>query len=528
MKIRTVNPIAICLFAVIALLCAPGLASAQGTVDQEPLLVIKIPDINKLLQAMTPATPKANTAGPNQMISMMLHGTDWIDTNRSMVAGLHKEGAKSFLVYLIPFNTPNSSFENAYHPILGDDYYLTTLPQQQGLTVSPAFDQSLVNASMTPTTRGDLVVEIAASKALTSVEPGILASLDIAAATQASQPANSPIPLENIKAMVKELLNLGKQVDIFRLGLDFSQDFLTLNMDIEAMPGTELANALVDVGGSTRLANFPIDMPIQAHTRAYNIPGIMDLYGNIYQPLFAQLGMDFQDIDAMSKISTGESAGGFNITPEGIDMKAVSVLKPGTDGESYLINEYVPFLERYSQAFSNITAPKTGTPVTPLFVRTDDSTVAGARVIGYSVDLSSLAKPDAKRPLNLKLNFRIAAVKDLMFMASNDASLAELINGTRNLVSSPASGSTGRITIDTTALFNGLKSLMPPSIPQLPFPLDLGEIEEQFTFSNGKMESETRLDATALNKMATAIAAQAMSAKQNPAPQPAPGSVPAQ
>ena len=181
MKIRTVNPIAICLFAVIALLCAPGLASAQGVDNQEPFLVIKIPDINKLLQAMTPATPKANTAGPNQMISMMLHGTDWIDTNRSMVAGLHKEGAKSFLVYLIPFNTPNSSFENAYHPISGGDYYLTTLPQQQGLTVSPAFDQSLVNASMTPTTRGDLVVEIAASKALTSVEPGILASLDIAA-----------------------------------------------------------------------------------------------------------------------------------------------------------------------------------------------------------------------------------------------------------------------------------------------------------------------------------------------------------
>jgi len=528
MKIRTVNPIAICLFAVIALLCAPILASAQGAVDQEPLLVIKIPDINKLLQAMTPATAGANSAGSIQAFGMMLYGTDWIDTNRSMVAGLRKEGAKSSMIALIPFNAPNSSFENAYHPIPGGDYYLMTLPPQQGLTVSPAFEQSLVNASRTPTTRGDLVVEIAAGKALTDAEPAILASLDKAAATQANQPANPPMPLEDIKAMVKELLNLGKQADIFRLGLDFSQDFLTLNMDIEAMPGTELANAMVDVGGSTRLANFPIDMPIQAHTRPYNIPGIMDLYGNIYQSLYSQLGIDFQDIDAMIKISTGESAGGFNITPEGIDMKVVSVLKPGADGESYLINEYVPFLERYSQAFSNITAPKTDTPVTPFFVRTDDSTVAGARVIGYSIDFSSLAKSDAKFPLNLKLNFRIAAVKDLMFMASNDASLAELINGTRNLVPSPASGPTGLVVIDTPAFFSGLMSLMPPSVPQPPFPLDLGKIEAQFTFSNGKMESETRLDPVALNKMVMAIAAQAMSAKQNPAPQPAPGSVPAQ
>jgi hypothetical protein len=528
MKIRTVNPIAICLFVVISLLCAPILANAQGADNQEPFLVIKIPDINKLLQAMTPATPGANTAGPNQMISTMLYGTDWIDTNRSMVAGLHKEGAKSSLVYLIPFNTPNSSFENAYHPIRGGDYYLTTLPPQQGLIVSPAFEQSLVNASMTPTTRGDLVVEIAASKALTDAEPEILASLEKAAAMQPNQPANPPISQENIQAIVKRFLNLGEQVDIFRLGLDFAQDFLTLNIDIEALPGTELANALVDVGGSTRLANFPIDMPIKVHTRPYNVPGITDLYGNIYQPLFAQLGMDFQDIDAMSKISTGESAGGLNITPEGIDMKVVSVLQPGTDGESYLINEYVPFLERYNQAFSNMTAPKTDTPATPFFVRTDDSTAAGARVIGYSIDFSSLAKPDAKIPLNLKLNFRIAAVKDLMFMASNDASLAELINGTRNLVPSPASGPTGLVVIDTPAFFSGLMSLMPPNVPQPPFPLDLGKIKSQFTFSNGKMESETRLDAAALTKMVMAIAAQATAAKQNPAPQQAPGSAPAQ
>jgi hypothetical protein len=528
MKIRTASRIVVCLFAVIALLCVPIPASAQGAVDQEPLLVIKIPDINKLLQAMTPATTGANTAGPNQMISMMLYGTDWIDTNRSMVAGLHKEGAKSSLVYLVPFNTPNSSFENAYHPIAGSDYYLTSLPPQQGLTVSPAFKQSLVNASLTPTTRGDLVVEIAVGKALTDAEPEILASLEKAAAMQPNQPANPPISRENIQAMVKELLNLGKQANIFRLGLNFGQEFLTLNMDIEAIPGTDLANALVDVGGSARLANFPIDMPIQVHTRPYNISGITDLYGDIYQPLFAQLGIDFHDIDAMGKISTGESAGGFNITPEGIDMKAVSVLKPGTDGGSFLINEYVPFLERYSRSFSNFVAPKTDNPSMPFFVRTEDSTVSGAKVIGYKIDFGSLAKPDAKFPLNLKLNFRIAAVKDLMFMASNDASLAELINGTRNLVPSPAGGPTGRIAIDTTVLFKGLTSLMPPNVPQPPFPLDLGKIEAQFTFSNGKMESETRLDAAALNKMAMAIAAQVMSAKQNPAPQPAPGSVPAQ
>ena len=513
MKIRTINPIAVCLFAVITLVCAPIPASAQGAVDQEPLLVIKISDINKLLQVMTPATPGANPAGLVQIYSAMLYGTDWIDTNRSMVAGLHKEGPKSSLVYLIPFNTPNSSFENAHHPITGSDYYLSTLPPQPGLTVSPAFEQSLVNASRTPTTRGDLVVEIAAGKALADAEPEILASLEKAAAMQPNQPANPPISQENIQAMVKELLNLGKQADIFRLGLDFGQDFLTLNMDIEAMPGTELANALVDVGGSTRLANFPIDMPIQAHTRPYNIPGVTDLYGNIYQALYSQLGMDFQDIDAMSKISTGESAGGFNITPEGIDMKVVSVLKPGTDGESFLINEYVPFLEQYSQAFSNITAPITDASAIPFFVRTDDSTVAGARVIGYSVDFNSLAKPDAKLPLSLKMDFRIAAVKDLMFMASNDASLAELINSARNLVPSPASGPTGRVVIDTSAFFNGLMSLMPPSVPPPPFPLDLGTIEAQFTFSNGKMESETRLDAAALSKMAMVIAAQAMSAK---------------
>ncbi|MBN1363601.1 MAG: hypothetical protein JW976_02225 [Syntrophaceae bacterium] len=525
MKIRPVNSIVIYLFATIALLCTPHLASAQGIVDNEPLLMIKIPDINRLLtdaQAMTPATPGANPVGQIQAIRIMLYGTDWIDTNRSIVIGQRKEGTKFSMIALIPFNEPNSSFENAYHPIPGGDYYLMTMPPKPGLTVSPDFEKSLVNASRTPTTRGDLVLEIAASKALTDVEPKILDSLDKAAAMQVNQPVKSPISPENIKAMVKELLNIGKQTDIFRLGLDFSQNFLTLNTDIDAMPGTELANALVDVGGSTRLANLPIDMPIRAYTRPYNIPGIMNLYGKIYQALYSQLGINLQDIDRMTKISTGESAGGFNITSEGIDMETVSALKPGTDGGSFIINEYVPFLEQYIQAFSNIAAQKTDTPATPIFVRTDDSTVAGAKVIGYKIDISSSLPPDAKFPINLKMNFRIAAVKDLMFTASNDASLAELINSTRNLVPSPASGPTGIVVIDTAAFFKGLISLMPPNVSPPPFPLDLGEIEAKFTFSNGKMESETRLDAAALNKISMAIAARAMAAKQNTAPPPAP------
>ena len=73
------------------------------------------------------------------------------------------------------------------------------------------------------------------------------------------------------------MLKTLRQAETFRYGLDLSGDILTLQLDIDALPNTPLASALIDPGGDSRLMNYPIDAPLQFRSRAHNMTGMMNL-----------------------------------------------------------------------------------------------------------------------------------------------------------------------------------------------------------------------------------------------------------
>ncbi|MEJ2108446.1 MAG: hypothetical protein P8Z37_00750 [Acidobacteriota bacterium] len=495
----------------------PATSNAQGGPDQDPLLTVKISDIDKLLndiEGIATQIPGANVKQQFDQIRMMLQGTDWIDTGRCITIGVVMGNAQPSGIALIPFLTPNETFQNMYGASAGTDYYVLPVPPGQNLVVSPALEQMLNESSKIPVS-GSIVLEASAGKILTMMEPAMAAVL---AQIENSQPADAPpnpLSTEDMNTIFQEMFAIMKQAEIIRFGLDFSDDAVSILADIDAQPGTELAEALVDVGGNPRLMNYPFDMPLQYHMRAYNMYGAQKLMKSYIGNIYGMLGVDIdiENVMQMSKNFTGEAAGGINITPEGLTIRTATVLQPGVDGEAFLRDSYLPMLESYSTKISELSAEQDDSPETVIIQRTADSSIGGINTMGIKMHLQS---PDASNGSgldNMEIEMRFAAVDDLVFITSSDAEIKDLIDGTSNLTPVPASGPTGSMALDIAALLNTVKSMMPPGQPVPEFPEDLGPITTTFDMKDGRLATRTRIGMDMINKLVSYIAAEASKAK---------------
>lgn len=516
MKTKLMKFLAVCLMAGFTAGYVPKTV-AQETSDQSPILLIKIPDIEKLLNdvpSLIPSTQGSNVQNQIMGIRMALFGTAWIDPERSIVAGLVMQDGKYNMVGLVPFRQPNFDFQKTYNAVAGMDYYITAVPPQPQVSVSPALENSLVQASRTPAA-GSLVLEAAVARLLEIAEAQIAPALKKMEESQpdgALPPEFSP---QDIHAIIDAMLAVVKQADIVRFGMDISEDVFTLLMDIEALPDTALAGTLTDAGGATRLMDYPIETPIQYHTRAYNVSGAMDLVGSYLDTIYRRLGLNI-NIDEMAKMNesfTGETAGGMNITSNGFAMEFIAVLKPGIDGEAFIRDSYLPWMERYGKSVSELAKGQTGEPQMMMFARTPDSSVAGVKVMGVK---TNIVTPNSKggNPFdNLALEMRMAAKDDLMFIASDDAKIEKFINGTRSLIHSPAGGPTGRLTLDLSALLRNIQSLLPAGQSSVALPDNLGIISSEFEMKNGALRTRTSFNTEALGKLISAFGA--MISRQN-------------
>jgi hypothetical protein len=518
MKTTLMKFLAVCLMAGFTAGYVPR-TGAQEISDQNPILLIKIPDIEKLLndvQSLMPPTQGSNVQNQIMGIRMALFGTAWIDPDRSIVAGLAMQDGKYNMVGLVPFQQPNFDFQKTYNAVAGIDYYITALPPQPQVPVSPALENSLIQASRTPAA-GSLVLEASVARLLKLVEAQIAPALEKMEESQPNGTLPSEFSPQDVHAIIDSMMAVVKQADIVRFGIDISEDVFTLLMDVEALPDTTLANILTDAGGATRLMDYPIETSIQYHTRAYNVSGTMDLVGSYLDTIYSQLGLDI-NIDEMAKMTecfTGEMAGGINIASDGFAMEFIAVLQPGIDGETFIRDSYLPWMERYGKSISKLATGQTGEPQIMMFERTPDSSVAGVKVMGVK---TNIVTPNSKggNPFdNLALEMRMAAIDDLMFIASNDAKIEEFINGTRSLIHSPASGPTGRLTLDLSALLRDIQSLLPTEQPSVALPDSLGKISSEFEMNNGSLRTRTSFNAEGLGKLISAFGAMVTQQNKN-------------
>jgi hypothetical protein len=515
MKRKLLNLVVLCLFTGLAAGFIPVAADAQDGTNQKPQLLIKIHNIDQFLndiEKLMPRTQGSKAIPPTAMARGMLQGTGWIDPQRSIVASMVSKDAKSKWVILIPFRTANPNFQSAIGAIAGEDYYLAAFPPEPGFTVNPAIKESLLSASTAAAT-GSLVIEAAVGQLLDAAEPQLAAAMknmQTLPQVQTGQSGMSPQEsLEILTGMMKTL----RQAETLRYGLDLSGDILTLQLDIDARPNTPLASALIDPGGDSRLMNYPIDAPLQFRSRAYNMTGMMNLLGSDLGSFYRRIGIDFDRMGEMAKYLTGETASGVKISSDGLVVETISILQAGINGEAFLSNTYLPWLENYSLQMSNLAAQKTGKPTAPLYKRTADSTVAGIKVMGVKADFNAIIPPEKRQAgifNNLAFEMRIAAVGDMMFAASNDAELEGLISRSRGLTKSPAHGPTIRVDLELGTFLKSIQSLSPSAGASVVWPDNLGNLTINAEIGNGKLATRTSFNIANLSKLSEAFKSMAL------------------
>lgn len=497
-------------------------ASAQEMTGQDPVLMVKVRDINQLLsdvEKLMPQTPGSKAGQQIAMVRGMLQGTDWIDSGRSIVAGMVLEAPQPKWVIMIPFITENAGFQQAFNAIAGNGSYMLAVPPQPGLSVSPALENSLVRASNAPMA-SNLVFEAAAGQLLDMLQPQMAAIAKKIETAPAEQVESSGMTPQQLQSILDSTMQTLRQVDILRFGLDLSEDIFTLHFDVDALPGSDLAGMLVDQGGDSRLMSYKFDDPIQYRSRAHNMAGMFGLMKSSLGKIYSQLGIDFDDMTEITQAFTGEMAGGIRISADGLGMEMVAVMQPGIDGEDFVQNTYMPFFERYNKQISDLAA-QTGKPGPDLYERTADSTVSGIKVMGVKTNLGAVIPPDQQKdnPLaNQALEMRMAGEDDLIFFASNDAKMEELIAKSHNLVASPAQGPTASFDIDLGAFFRDIQAMMPPEKAGNPLPGDLGKVTMQADIRDGKIATRTSFNMAEIQKLVSTISSAASKANTNPNP----------
>ena len=518
MKRKMLGLIVFCIFTgLVAGFLSPA-ANAQEIADQNPVLLVKVSNIDQLLsdaEKLISQAP-ASKAGPQiGMLRGMLQGTDWIDPDRSIVAGMVLDGQKASWAVMIPFSVENAAFQQSFNAIAGSDYYILPLPPQQGSSVSPAVERSLIEASMVPA-KCNIMFEAAAGKLLDMLEPQMAAMLKKIETAPAAKMESSGMTPQQIQTMFNSTTETLRQVDMLRFGLDLSEDIFTLHFDVDAFPNSALAGVLVDQGGDTRLTDYPFDMPIQYRSRAHNMAGMMELMRSSFGSFYSQLGIDFDEMVEIMGAFTGEMAGGMTIGSDGFVMEMIGALQPGIDGEDFVYNTYMPWFDRYNKQVSDLAAKETGKTGLPLYERTADSVVAGIKVTGVKTNLAAVIPPEEQEnnPLaDQVFEMRIAGSGDLLFISSDDSKMEELITKSRSLAKVPAQGATVLFDIDLGAFFRDIQSMLPPEKVSTPFPVDLGRVTMQADIKDGRLATRTSFDIAEMQKLVQVFASAASKAK---------------
>lgn len=498
----------------------PQPAFSQGEPDLQPRLLFKIPDIDKLLsdiQTLMPQNPQSKATQQLAMVRMMLFGTDWIDPGRSIVAAMLPGGKQPEFILLVPFQTANNDFQKSLNAVMGADYYLVSIPPKPNLKVSPSIESELIDASIIPAA-GDLAMEIPVHGLISMFEGPITAAINEIGTAQPAQTAPSALSPQDIQNMLREIIDISKQVDIVQIGLSLNGDIFTVGVDFNTLPGTKLAGILIDSDSDSRLMHYPISLPIKFYSRAYNVQGVTDLTGSAFAGLYRQLGIDFNEMAEISAIFTGEMAGGISIAPDGLVMETITVLKPGTDGERFIRDTYLPLMERYSRTLSELASQQTDQSI-PMYERTADSTVAGTKVMGIKTNTIVPTTAGGAELNKIAMEMRIAAIDDLMLIASDDAGIEKLISGTRNLVSTPAGGPLGRVEFDMGSYLKGIQPLMPAKQNTAAIPENLGNMTMLIGMYNGKLSIQTSFNVQLIDRLISTIGAAAAKQKQAPAQQ---------
>jgi len=490
-------------FAVVA---GPRPVQAQAASDAQPVLMLKIRDINGMLQNWEALMPAGSGDGPSALVAMikgMLQGTDWIDPARPLVAGMYYNGQTSSWLVFLPFQKPNPTFQGAYGAIAGGDYYLMRFPPVSEAPLTDAQRGQLL-AAAAHGSKASIVVEVAAHAALQQSESQIETAIQSMAVGSAGSSGDAPLTQEETQRLVGDLIATFKQVETLRFGFNLDPQDLLLLLDVQAMPESYLAGVLTDRYAEERLDGYRPDFPLQFRSRAYNVAGAMQMLGAAFGQFYQKMGFDFDELATIGKALTGEMVGGMDLDQGQMRFEMIYALHDAVDGDDYLNHVYLPWFEKYNRRMAAMMEAQTGQAVTPLYERMPDTTIAGRKVVGVRTRFPAMNPTGAQMPAAGVLQdyqTRMTAVDKLVLMASSDKAITKMILQASAFQKSPAQGPLAEFSVDLGAYLRGLQSLMPDTAQRIAIPADMGELTMRAEMRAGTLTTRTRVGVRDLQEM---------------------------
>ncbi|MBW2646715.1 MAG: tetratricopeptide repeat protein [Deltaproteobacteria bacterium] len=472
MKIKHVWRKVFIAFIGLLMVCGQGASWAQEEVTRPTGILVKISKLEKTLNAID-GLIQAGSHSPTAQLRGMLMGMEWIDPSRSIVMRCDFNSAQPSMAALIPFQRHNQNFQMAYQANAGPDYYILTVPP--GGTVSDAVKAVLVDASGARAT-ASLSVELDIRELLNKFDAQIMEGLNqLESFSQGPiAPQFGPKP-KDVKAMLLGMLEMAEQLDSLSMGLDLSADTFTVSYEAIAEDGTELFTLMTHGGKTSFLDAYKPNYQMNYRCRSHDMTGMLDLLNRWFGQIYSAMGIDFAGMTAVFESFTGEMRGGVSFKRDGLDCESITVLKESVNALDFLDKVYVPWMMKYSKDMTEMMKNQLGEKMEDLFVRTEDSTVAGHRVIGVKSRFPLMGMttgmphaPSMERMINCEM--RMTVVGNLLLTASHDKRISELIRIAKRLKEVPSQGPLMTMDIDMASYLDFIKDTV-PNLPGLNRPL---------------------------------------------------------
>ena len=468
---------------------------------ESPDIILKVNDLDKhvnILDDVFGSEGQSAGISISGLVRQMLLSTSWIDHSRAMVLGVVIKDPQPIAVALIPFLQPSEAFQSNYTAIAEADYYIVTVPPGESIVISNAFKAAL-NAASRSKTKYFITLEMGLRRLIEKNDRQIQQMISQAETLpQVEGLQQNHFKPQDFQQMMRNLLDIAAQLETLSINLEMSKEKFSLLTEAQAVSGTDLAKMFVSGAGAALLGKYRPAHQINFRTRSYDYAGLLGLFEKIFGNIYAKMGFDFTEIAAIMKHFNGEMAGGTTFGHDAIQFEGMYVLKDPMTAPNFAETVFLPWMEKVNQTVVQNMETRSGQKTEDIFIRTQESKVAGRNVYGVRWNIPAIPESDTQngfppQALMSDVEYRFTTVGPVLVIAHNDQQIGKLIKKAKTLKSAPAQGALMVMDIDLGGYIEFIRQTMPDAMPaDQPIP-KLGKLYFTTDFKDGQALSSSSI-----------------------------------
>ncbi len=442
--------------------------TAQTGLSENPFdMVVKLHNIERtltLIDKMTAVPEKPSGVSPTAVARGILQGTDWIDDNRPIVAGItFQENAPLKVTVLIPFTALKEEFRKMVTAHPGPDYYLFTIPPgpvpEDIGTVEAALITSMQAGSETAVSL-EVPLRQMIDREHTAINEFLTA---VGTSTSAKgQAAAVPLTTEESREVMANIIAVAHQVDYLSLGINFNPENIETSLDVEAFAGTDMFQLFSQESRIAHLNAYQPEYPMIFRSRGFDMKALLTLVSASFGKMYEKTGIDFAGAVTIADRMTGEMAGGISMEDNGPLVEFVSVLKESDTEGSFIESVYLPWLITSGEKVPEEMKYK-GLPV---YEQTASREINGRKVYRLTTRFVAKGSPPgsvkaAPEPKPFIYAQLLTTVDNYFLSAPDEKNLKKLIDFCGSFEAEPAPGPLMTADVDLADYVESLRHISP-------------------------------------------------------------------